>query len=574
MAVAALTDPPDTVVPESFAWLCLGLVLVASHPREISAWSALALFCRRSFLFHVEYQNPRRRSRRVSTVGDEKRRKLWKAPREQGLAILILTSLWALSRPVGYSSYAWVMPWALASRQAILSWIVNNSSPSPATTTYIVACLGLFGLWCHTAWKWYAPGKMLVAHFLSDTLTHATALHQVFSIDEWATVSFLAAGAWLEWMEQIVTMRQAGPQYFSPHHHPDRYTTLVACAGNIGVVWAASWVGTQRKTWPLALQMVVLLVLPLVLVEISLVLVTSVDNDDDDEVELWFFFLPGRLIPRCIQWLMNFLLQTEDPIWNAITPFNPPRLVWLVYWAVVATAGLVAAPTRPSRVVTRKWFHAVAVLLFTPVTLYAPVLQSLGYAVAVAVLVGLEGLRPSWPFLQRYYARYLDPAKDGRNGKRNGNGATNAIIVSHTALILGCAMPLWCYQMADARLAPIVPFGGIVVLGVGDALGAVIGKWYGRNAWTSWIDSLPKHNRRTLEGSLAMWIGQMIFVAVLGVWGIPVEWIVIGPPILFATIVEAWTSQMDNLLLPLAVTAFYGLWEQMVDSVSPSRGDV
>jgi len=67
-------------------------------------------------------------------------------------------------------------------------------------------------------------------------------------------------------------------------------------------------------------------------------------------------------------------------------------------------------------------------------------------------------------------------------------------------------------------------------------------------------------------------IGQIMFVALLAVWGIPVEWILIGPPILFVTIVEAWTSQMDNLLLPLAVTAFYGLWEQVVDIFSPLHG--
>ena len=579
---SATASSPNVVLPETFVWLTLGLVLLATHGREMAAWSAVALFCRRSFhwwwAFDSNESSSRRRRNRSSSSSTSRNsgsnrsvatttNKLWRIPEEQGLAILILTSLWTLVRPVGYQSNAWIIPWILANRDSLLAWVLSSSSssPSPSLSVYLVASLGLLGLWCHTAWRWYAPGKMLVAHFLGDNIIHhVAALQQVFSLDEWQTFAFLAAGVWLQWMEDIVTKRQEGfYYYYNLRDNPDMYSTLVACAGNIGIVWGVSWVSSQRLTWPLGLQLIVLAILPLVLVEVSLYLVTVVE-EDIDMTESILEWLPQALMPRCIRWLLYFLMQSEEPLWDTVTPVPVPRVVWLVYWALIVAIGISAAPTGSSRVVTRKWFHGVAVLLFTPVTVYAPGLQSMGYAIAVAVLIALEGVRPCWPLLQQFYVRYLDPAKDGRGMVRDKGGgrSRDVMIISHTALILGCAMPLWCYQLAGDRLSPVVPFIGIAVVGVGDACGAVIGKFLGRNLWSAWLQNLPRENHRTIEGSIAMGLSQVVFVGFLGLWGIPVQWSVVSLPLLFSTFLEAWTSQMDNLMLPLAVTGFYGLWEQ------------
>lgn len=582
----------QAILPETFVWLWLGLVVLATHGHEMSAWSAVALFSRRSFhLFttdddeeHDNDDSSSRRQRRRSShrhlssqvKQQQQASKLWRIPGEQGLAILILTSLWTLVRPIGYQSYAWIIPWILASRDSILSRILSiSSSPSSKTastsaiSSYLVALLGLMGLWCHTAWRWYAPGKMLVAHFLGDNIIqHVGALQQVFSADEWQTFSFLAASVWLQWMEEIVTKRQEGFFYFfNLHDNPDQYSTLVVCAGSIGIVWAASWVASRRQNkWSLGVRLLILVILPLALVEVSLYLVTIMEEQPSaDRGSLpW---IPQEAVPRCTRWLLHFLLQSnEQPLWDTITPMHLPRFVWLIYWALVASIGIVVAPSGPSRVVTRKWFHAVAVLLFTPVTVYAPLFMSIGYAIAVAVLVALEAVRPSWPLLQHFYTRYLDPTKDGggagREIKGNDGKANDVVIISHTALIMGCAMPLWCYQMAGDRLSPFVPFVGIVVVGVGDACGAVVGKYFGRNRWSSWLPNLPKNNHRTIEGSVAMFMSQALFIGILGSWGIPVQWWAVCLPLVFATLLEAWTTQMDNLMLPLAVTAFYSHWEE------------
>ena len=135
------------ILPETFVWLWLGLVVLATHGHEMTAWSAVALFSRRSFhLFTTdqdeednESSSLRRRkgsSHRHSSSSSSSPRatsssnKLWRFPGEQGLAILILTSLWTLVRPVGYQSYAWIIPWILASRDSLLSWILSLFSSS------------------------------------------------------------------------------------------------------------------------------------------------------------------------------------------------------------------------------------------------------------------------------------------------------------------------------------------------------------------------------------------------------------------------------------------------------------
>eukprot|EP00557_Chaetoceros_sp_GSL56_P011898 CAMPEP_0176484662 /NCGR_PEP_ID=MMETSP0200_2-20121128/4576_1 /TAXON_ID=947934 /ORGANISM="Chaetoceros sp., Strain GSL56" /LENGTH=96 /DNA_ID=CAMNT_0017881155 /DNA_START=297 /DNA_END=583 /DNA_ORIENTATION=+ len=72
---------------------------------------------------------------------------------------------------------------------------------------------------------------------------------------------------------------------------------------------------------------------------------------------------------------------------------------------------------------------------------------------------------------------------------------------THMALVIGCALPLWLQQIfkvdggmnkeEDDVIAPLV---GIIVLGVGDAAGAVVGSLVGKYKWPQ--------SRKTMEGSM------------------------------------------------------------------------
>jgi len=232
-------------------------------------------------------------------------------------------------------------------------------------------------------------------------------------------------------------------------------------------------------------------------------------------------------VPRCLDWLFEFLLEREG---------GYPRYFGLIYW--LATFVVAFLPTRLvleskglSVVIRRKWFHAVAVVLFSPITIVFPQLMSLSYAIALCVLAVLEDLRPDLPTLQSFYLSFLDPTKDNPE-----------LILSHVFLILGCGMPLWISEWTgdNESMEFLLSQWGILCLGIGDAAGAVIGSWYGKRQWGQ--------NRRTIEGSLAMWIS----VSIIGVIFIPKDgYLALFVASTISTLMEAFTLQMDNLVLPI-----------------------
>jgi dolichol kinase len=226
---------------------------------------------------------------------------------------------------------------------------------------------------------------------------------------------------------------------------------------------------------------------------------------------------------HAVTWLVTFLLSPEGSS-SSTSSTQYPRAVWLIYWLVVVTVALHQAPQQCSVVISRKWFHLVAIALFLPVTLAAPQLMSLSYAIALCILIVVESMRSYLPtIVQEYYGRYLNPLKEHKD----------KVVISHISLILGCAMPLWIHECTSRPTL----FFGILVLGVGDSLAAVVGIQFGRRKWPSC--------RKTVEGSVAMWMGMALCCCCF-----PLQnWVA---AVTFTTLLEAFTTQIDNLILPLA----------------------
>jgi len=256
---------------------------------------------------------------------------------------------------------------------------------------------------------------------------------------------------------------------------------------------------------------------------------------------------------KSISWLIDFLLRDDA--------FNMPRYSAIIYWSIVlivssiCVTSLQAAAGRTSITVRRKWFHLIAILLFAPTTYCFPQTLSLSYAIAIAVLVAVEEVRRDIPQIQAFFDRYLDTSKDASDG----------VLVSHIALVFGCAIPLWISECVHADGTAqsrglsrsdevgnsellgqlhLLQLWGILCLGVGDSFGAVIGSMFGKHRWG--------RNRRTLEGSAAMWC-SMVWVALFCV--VDERWeqyriVLVATSIV--TVLEAFSTQVDNLILPLA----------------------
>jgi dolichol kinase len=301
------------------------------------------------------------------------------------------------------------------------------------------------------------------------------------------------------------------------------------------------------------------------------------------------------------------------------------RGLWLLYWAIILLITLPKAivlaryllllkqrQKKNDLVSTgRKLFHFIAVLLFGPVTWYAPSMMTLSYAVAVVFLVLLESLRlisldadhvlsgsnsrnsdsmrivtketlcdntksktgttTTTNYDDGVVRRGLMANKSNQNNfgmndfyiafldEKDNKGGTS-LIITHIALIFGCALPQWIDAATASHnrynnitngsvLSILLPHIGVLVLGIGDAFGAIVGtSKFGRTKWPG--------SKRTLEGSAAMFLSMLLFVGIACCFGSVQQQqsnIILLAVFILAllTLLEASTMQIDNLCLPL-----------------------
>jgi len=303
---------------------------------------------------------------------------------------------------------------------------------------------------------------------------------------------------------------------YKPHY------SLVALSGSVSC-FVFAYLGNHIQMLSWWWKLLVNLAGPLLAVDLSL---HKANN----------FTSSSRILPLSIQWLFEFLTEKEN---------GYERFWGLMYWVAVLSIGIyptfvilsLPSDNKPSVAVTRKWFHLLAVLLFGPITWQFPQLMSLSYAIAACILVVLETLRNDAPSLQSFYTAFIDDRKDD-----GGH-----IIVSHIFLIIGCAAPLWVSQVLWNRISSpsssslLLAEFGVLCIGIGDAMGAVIGKSMGQHKWGE--------NQRTLEGSLAMWF-SMVVIGMFSCVSVR-ECVALVVSATFTTILEAFTVQLDNLVLPV-----------------------
>jgi len=414
-------------------------------------------------------------------------------------------------------------------------------------------------------------------------------LHGVLTHGEWTVATSIAAIVVVKWgLAMTATIHTTDPSMLRQQHNLYRY---VAISGIVGCGAACASIGSIEprlrrlvvwRTGTHPLKDASLLILLLRIAFIAAAFLAFV------EATLFKWHSPpqqmGTYVPKSIMWLVSFLLdKEEEPILVArgVIPVSWRRLDWLAYWVFVLAITIPLAPvasgsnaltatrtgaTTRSTVVTRKWFHFVACVLFVPTTIAAPQLQSLSYAIALALLCILECIRHDVEWLNRFYHRYLDESKDAvvrvatafaTNGdnKKADDGRNTAVItsgvviVSHMALIAGCAAPLWISEYVgiphDDPTNLLLRMWGILCLGIGDAMGAVVGKYCGRFRWGI--------GQRTVEGSTAMLVSMaLLCYSILGGLRNINLWL---PAVIFTTVLEAFTVQIDNIVLPLAGSA-------------------
>jgi dolichol kinase len=110
------------------------------------------------------------------------------------------------------------------------------------------------------------------------------------------------------------------------------------------------------------------------------------------------------------------------------------------------------------------------------------------------------------------------------------------------------------------RRTPLLPHLGWIVVGVGDSAAAIVGTQYGKHTWF--------HSKRTVEGSVAMLLSMTVaaicalqfmpsFVLTTATLTATDLLVPVLGTLVATTLMEAFTSQNDNLVLPIFACAFY-----------------
>lgn len=266
-----------------------------------------------------------------------------------------------------------------------------------------------------------------------------------------------------------------------------------------------------------------------------------------------FFSALTLVYPLC--WLM---VGGEPVGWLVYQCFSATTRTYLmVSWMVLSmTAALFAywysTKYSDSSTVVRKVFHGATVAALLPGIILEPGLAYLACGAVLGVFILLELTRalsipPVGPCIQSAFAMFLDEKDAGK------------LILTPIYLFAGCATPLLLFPgQFGAAETTLILLCGTVALGVGDTAASVVGSRIGKHHWPG--------TSKTVEGTLAAIIAQFSFylpllllTAVQSVW--PVSTVLLAVILCLASFLEAFTTQVDNIALPIYVypmmTALY-----------------
>ncbi|KAI9018018.1 hypothetical protein CLU79DRAFT_762670 [Phycomyces nitens] len=290
------------------------------------------------------------------------------------------------------------------------------------------------------------------------------------------------------------------------------------------------------------------------------------------KVAIAFYTLSVLIVIFGIAPICSAITGNNPIVWTLEFVFmSPSRLFLSLYWAFSVVATVVVwvlvldftpqPAQKPffksggeEKVLTsalnkkRKLFHALAVVMFLPGVLFEPMFLKLAFGVALALFIYLEYLRyfAIWPYgksLHMFLTEFID------------NRDLGPVILSHIYLLIGCASTVW---LDSPHILASV--SGILALGFGDAAASLVGKSVGRLRW--------KGTKKTVEGTIAYIVTVLIsswFVVqtfrLLAIEGSAQlmtgekEWFMYTIMVTMTGLLEAFSTQNDNIIIPLYMFA-------------------
>ncbi|GAB2223201.1 hypothetical protein Droror1_Dr00017339 [Drosera rotundifolia] len=257
------------------------------------------------------------------------------------------------------------------------------------------------------------------------------------------------------------------------------------------------------------------------------------------------------VIPSWVQFVLDF--QMHPLLWVLVFTCSEPlkRLPLCVYWIILILVSVhklysISKNSKLERILLRKYYHLLAVLMFVPALVFQLEFLSLAFGAALAFFLVVEIVRVwrIWP-LGEFVNQFMNAFTDHRD--------SDILIVSHFSLLLGCALPMWMSSGFNDR--PLAPFAGILSLGIGDTMASMVGYKYGVLRWS-------KTGKKTIEGTAAgitsVLAACSILIPLLASTGyiLTQNWWSLLLAVTVTGLLEAYTAQLDNAFIPLV---FYSL---------------
>ncbi|KAG9287453.1 hypothetical protein G9A89_023825 [Geosiphon pyriformis] len=252
------------------------------------------------------------------------------------------------------------------------------------------------------------------------------------------------------------------------------------------------------------------------------------------------------IVIGCIGLWVQKILKENPYLWILKFIFaSSTRILLSIYWISAVTLSIIffnqilQGRKGLSLNAKRKYFHALATVMFIPGYLLDSEFMHLAFSVALTFLIFLEYLRyfavyPLGKQLHIFLSEFLD------------HRDTGPTILSHLYLLFGCASSVWLRGNSI-----IAGASGILTLGLGDSMASVIGRRYGRCRWSGTL--------KTIEGTVAFIISLLmgttltVFCAGEAASLSLFQWAKYSFIVILTALLEASSYQNDNLVIPLYI---------------------
>jgi len=230
-----------------------------------------------------------------------------------------------------------------------------------------------------------------------------------------------------------------------------------------------------------------------------------------------------------VMWFVEFLLLKNI------------KIILMMHWFISTSIAILVVAWKQSvgndvKTVIRKYFHVLVIVAYFPGLFLDQNLLYFASLITFGIFNLIECLRvlnipPLGEIVNIAFSTFLDEKDQG------------PLILTHFYLLAGCSLPLWLVPEFTKNFH-LAMLSGILAIGIGDTMASIGGTWFGRNRWPE--------TSKTVEGTLFS-IGSQFLVCQLlnysGFIAISNYKCLLG--ICLSSLLEAFTTEIDNLVLPL-----------------------